>query len=310
MPDPSRDDWYFMGIDGGGSRCRSRLRDSAGRLVGSGHGGAANVYIDFDGALATIRDCIGATLRQAGLGESVAKRLNIGLGLAGASSRVMADQVEASLTGFAKVRVVNDAITACIGAHAGHDGGLIIAGTGSAGVARIGGKDTIVGGRGFVLGDEGSGARIGLEAWRRTLRAHDGLEPASDFTRKLMAQYDNDPVAVIRWGLRARSSDYGAYAPATFAAAAAGDPVARSIVDAAAFSLTELAGAIRRLGATDVALVGGIAEAMKPYLPTTADAAFSAPLMDAVEGAILLVDGTVPFRGTARRVPNAAPDRA
>ncbi len=301
MADDPKDNWYFMGIDGGGSRCRARLRDSAGRLVASGHGGSANVYIDFDGALKTIRSCIDDTLAQAGLDGSVTARLSVGLGLAGASSRLMAEQVEGALQGIAQVKVVNDAVTACIGAHAGQDGGLIIAGTGSAGVARVAGTHTIVGGRGFVLGDDGSGARIGLEAWRRALRAHDGLEDASDFTRKLMAQYDNDPVAVIRWGLRARSSDYGAYAPATFNAAAAGDPVARSIIDAAARSLTELAAALQKLGAEHMAMVGGIAEAIRPYMPAETGALFAVPLMDAVEGAILLVDGVVPFRGTSRR---------
>lgn len=301
MTDHQRDDWFFMGIDGGGSRCRARLRDGAGKLIGSGHGGSANVHIDFDGALATIQACIESTLQQSGLDASIASRLRIGLGLAGASSRVMAHQVEAALYGYAVVRVVNDAVTACLGAHAGQDGGLVIAGTGSAAVARVAGRDIIVGGRGFVLGDDGSGARIGLEAWRRALRAHDGLEPATDFTRKLMAQYEDDPIAVIRWGLRARSSDYGAYAPATFTAAAAGDPVARSIVDAAARALVELADTVRRLGAEDVAMVGGIAEAIKPYLPAQSGTIFTAPLMDAVEGAILLVDGTVPFRGAARQ---------
>ena len=48
-------------------------------------------------------------------------------------------------------------MTACIGAHAGADGGLVIAGTGSAAIARVRGKETIIGGRGFALGDDGVG---------------------------------------------------------------------------------------------------------------------------------------------------------
>ena len=291
---------YFIGVDGGGSRCRARLRDADGRLIASVHGGAANVYLDFDGALETIRACISATLRQAGLDESVGAATRVGLGLAGAGSRAIAEQVESAFEGYAAVRVSNDGVTACLGAHAGQDGGLIIAGTGSAGIARLAGEDRIIGGRGFVLGDDGSGARIGLEAWRRALRAHDGLEPQTAFTAKLMGQFDNDPAAVIRWGLRAKSSDYGAYAPATFTAAAAGDPVALSIVAGAAAALGELALAVEALGAERLALVGGIADAIRPHLPADLAERLAVPLLDALEGAILLVGGRVPYLGTTR----------
>lgn len=300
MPHDVADELY-LGIDGGGSRCRARLRDGTGRLLASTHGGSANVHVDFDGAVATIRDCIDQTLNQAGLDRSDQARTRLGLGLAGASARATAEQVEAALGEWAAVHVVNDAVTACLGAHAGEDGGLVIAGTGSAGVARLGGVDTIIGGRGFVLGDDGSGARIGLAAWRRALRAHDGMEPHTDFTRKLMAQYDDDPVAVIRWAQRARSSDYGAYAPATFTAAAADDAVALDIVHDAALALGELVGAIHALGAARIALVGGIAEAIRPYLPTDVAQNLSPALMDALEGAILLVGGSVPFRAATRK---------
>lgn len=289
----------YIGVDGGGSRCRARLRDGSGRLLGSVHGGSANVHVDFDNAVATIRGCVDDLLRQAGLDRS-RYRVHLGLGLAGASSRHTAEQVEAALGSWADVKVVNDAVTACIGAHGGQDGGLVIAGTGSAGVARVRGVDTIIGGRGFVLGDDGSGARIGLAAWRRALRAHDGMEAHTDFTRKLMAQYEDDPVAIIRWGQRARSSDYGAYAPATFTAAGAGDAVALDIVYDAAHALAELVAAVRNLGAERISMVGGIAEAIRPYLPVDAAESLSAPLMDALEGAILLVGGTVPFRGAGR----------
>ena len=181
--------------------------------------------------------------------------MHLGLGLAGVSNATIAREVADALPGFAAVRCSNDAVTACLGAHEGRDGGLVIAGTGSAGLALIGGRETFVGGRGFLLGDDGSGARIGLDAWRRALRAHDGLEPHTPLTRALMAEHRDDPAAVIRWGLKARSVDYGTYAPAVFAAAALGDPIALDIVGTAARAMSELAAAVRRHGATCVALL-------------------------------------------------------
>ena len=284
----------FMGIDGGGSTCRARLRDATGLLVGEALGGSANVYLDFAGALAAIRGCVAAALAAAGLPQGAGGRLSLGLGLAGVSSPTIAAEVAAALEGFASVRVANDAVTACLGAHRGGDGGLVIAGTGSAGLALVGGRDTVIGGRGFLLGDDGSGARMGLDAWRRALRAHDGLEAHTPYTRGLMARFGDDPAAVVRWGLAARSSDYGAEAPACYAAAAAGDAVALSIVRGAAASLAELMLAVRRLGAERVAMVGGGAAAVRPYLPATLAASLSEPLTDARDGAILLAGGRLP----------------
>ena len=284
----------FMGIDGGGSTCRARLRDGNGALLAESLGGSANVYLDGAGALAVIRTCIADALAGAGVPAAARRRLRLGLGLAGVSSPAIAAEVAAALDGFGSVRVSNDAATACLGAHGGADGGLVIAGTGSAGLALIGGREIVVGGRGFLLGDDGSGARIGLDAWRRALRAHDGLEPHTPFTRALMGRFGDDPAAVIRWGLRARSADYGAEAPACFAAAAAGDAVASSIVSAAAAALAELVEALRRHGAERIAMVGGGAAAIRPYLPDGVASGLSEPLGDPRDGAILLAGGRLP----------------
>ncbi len=285
----------FMGIDGGGSTCRVRLRDASGALLSEAVGGSANVYLDRAGALAAIRDTIAKAMVEAGLSDADRSRMSLGLGLAGVSSPAIAAETEASLDGYAAVRVSNDAVTACLGAHGGADGGLVIAGTGSAGVALVGGRETVIGGRGFILGDDGSGARIGHDSWRRTLRAHDGLEPHTGFTRALMARFGDDPAAVVRWGLTARSADYGAEAPACFDAAAAGDAVALSIVTKAAAALAELVEALRRLGAVRIAMVGGGAAAIGVYLPPGIAESLSPPLGDARDGAILLAGGRLPF---------------
>lgn len=290
------DDALAMGVDGGGSTCRARLRDGAGALLAEAVGGSANVYLDRAGAIAAIRGCVAAALDAAGLASAAGVRL--GLGLAGVSSPTIAAevaaQVGAALPGFAAVRVSNDAVTACLGAHGGADGGLVIAGTGSAGLMLAGGRELFVGGRGFLLGDDGSGARIGLDAWRRALRAHDGLEAHSLYTRELMARFGDDPAAVIRWGLSARSAEYGAEAPGCFAAAAAGDAVALSIVRGAAASLAELVAAVRRLGAERVCLVGGGAAAMRAHLPAEVASSLCDPLRDARDGAVLLAGGRLP----------------
>jgi glucosamine kinase len=191
------------------------------------------------------------------------------------------------------VCAANDATTACIGAHAGGDGGLVIAGTGSAAIARVGGAETIIGGRGFALGDDGSGSHIGLDAMRSAMRAFDGLAPASALTDDILAEFGEDPVAMMNWALQAKPGDFGAFAPRVFERAASHDPIALGIVNAAARAIGALIRGVVALGAERVALVGGVGDAMRPYFEPDVAARLSPPLYDPTDGAILLVGGVV-----------------
>ena len=119
----------FLGVDDGASRCRARIRDAAGALVAEVEGPGGNMYVDFEGAIATARAQIEAVCAKAGLAAADRARLALGLGLAGLSSADDAKRVEARFEGMAGVRAANDAVTACLGAHGGADGALVIAGT-------------------------------------------------------------------------------------------------------------------------------------------------------------------------------------
>ena len=217
----------------------------------------------------------------------------IGLGLAGFKDGSDQTRVAAAFPGFRLVRAANDATTACIGAHAGADGGLVIAGTGSAAIARVGGTETIIGGRGFTLGDDGSGAHIGLDALRSAMRAFDGLAPVSALTDDILAEFGGDPVAMMNWARQAKPGDFGAFAPRVFERAAGLDPVAIEIAERAARAIRALTQGVVALGAERVALVGGVGEALRPYLEPDIAARLSAPLYDATDGAILFVGGVI-----------------
>lgn len=276
----------FVGVDGGGSRCRVRVRDARGVVVASGEGGAANVYLDFDAAIRTIRGSVQSALAQ--IEDRHSKTVHLGAGLAGVSSAKVADQVAHALEDLGRVTVCHDGEIACMGAHDGRDGGLVIAGTGSAGVMRVNGRMTAVGGRGFILGDDGSGARLGLEAWRRALRAYDGFEPQTPLTRALLATHDGDVVAVIRWGRAARSTDFAETVPLVLSHAADGDPLACELAATSGRSLAELGATLVRLGAPRLCLTGGLAGPIRPYLPEAFRDALHEPIRDALDGALLL----------------------
>jgi len=283
----------YLGVDGGATRSRARLRDADGEALAEASGTAANIHVDFDAAVAVLRAVVAEVMAKRGLAAADRARIAIGFGLAGIEDPSDATQVVEAFPGFRLIRAANDAVTACIGAHAGADGGLVIAGTGSAAIARVNGKETIIGGRGFTIGDGGSGSHIGLEAMRAAMRAFDRLGPKSALTADIIDRFGADAVEMMRWARHAAPGDFGAFAPTVFSRAAEGDPVARKIALRAAGAIGALARGAVALGAERVALVGGAGDALRPYLEPQIAALLLAPLHDACDGAILLVGGVI-----------------
>jgi glucosamine kinase len=282
-----------LGVDGGATRSRARLRDANGKLIAEATGAAANIHVDFDAAAAALRALVDAALISAGLNQANAGSIAVGLGLAGFKGEADQTRISAVFPRFLRVRAGNDATTACIGAHAGADGGLIIAGTGSAAIARVRNKETIIGGRGFALGDDGSGSHIGLDAMRAAMRAYDRIGAESALTDDLIGHFNSDPVAMMNWALSAKPGDFGGFAPRVFEHAGEGDPIALEIVRTAARAIGVLTRGVVALGAERVALVGGVGEALRPYFEPDIAARLTPPLYDPTDGAILFAGGAV-----------------
>ena len=277
---------FYLGIDGGGTRCRGRLRDARGALLGEAEGDMANIHQDFDRALTSI-----LSVARAVAGSVPLANIRAGLGLAGATGPEQCARVEAANLPFASIRCDSDAYIACLGAHNGGDGGIVIAGTGSAGLALVKGQRLSVGGHGFALGDQGSGAVIGRALVQHALLAHDGIVPHTGITREIMGHFQDTPAAAIEWSRTALSRDYAAFAPLAFVAAQAGDGAALAILRAAAQGLADIARQLQRAGAPRLSLIGGLGLAIKPFLPDAMAAAFEPPLAEPVEGAILMARG-------------------
>jgi glucosamine kinase len=284
---------WSLGVDAGATRCRARLRGEDGAALAEAEGPAANAYVNFERAAEVARAVVEETIRRAGLTLDQTSEVKLGLGVAGVGSAEEAARFASHFDGFAEVRVVNDAVAACVGAHGGKDGGLIIVGTGSAGIARVAGAETIVGGRGFHLGDDGSASRLGLEAARAAIRAADGLGPETDLTKQIRSRFA-DPLAMLHWAATATPRDYGEFAPLALQAAAAGDDLARALVADSAAAVAILVRRVEALGAERVAMVGGLGEALRPFLDADVAARILTPLFDPTDGAIALVGGVLP----------------
>jgi N-acetylglucosamine kinase-like BadF-type ATPase len=88
---------YFLGVDGGATRCRARVRGCSGERLADAEGPAANIYVDFDGALAVVHEVVSGAMVGAGLSTDDRARTALGFGLAGVSEELTAAQVIAAI---------------------------------------------------------------------------------------------------------------------------------------------------------------------------------------------------------------------
>jgi glucosamine kinase len=276
----------FLGIDAGGTHCRARLVDGAGEVLGSGRAGPANLTLGIERAHRAIMAASTEAFVAAGLGRSALRHTHAGMGVAGIDDPRLAKAIAQCRFGFASVTLRSDAIAACLGAHGERDGGLLILGTGSQGIVRLGRRFRRVGGWGFMISDQGSAAVLGHTALRRALLAHDGVIPASPLTRRLMRRFDNDPKKMLPWARQATPSQWGEISPLVFAAADRGDLVGSQLVADAIADVGRILERMRALGAQRIVLVGGLADAYDKRLPQRWARWLVPPQRDALAGAI------------------------
>ena len=278
----------FVGVDGGGTGCRARIEDAEGSLLGTGIAGPAALRIGVDRALAEVEKACRVALEEAGLGPNVLGSVHASVGLAGIGRKGVLEQLELRPHPFRSVIYAHDATIACIGAHGARDGGIVIVGTGSVGFAVVGGREVRVGGYGFPISDEGSGADLGLHAIRLALRAYDERAVETSLTRDVMMRFHNDPFEVVAWMDHATATDYATFAPLVMRHADAGDPVARRIVRDAAEQIDELVRRLSECGASRIALLGGLASSMQPWLAPDVQRRLVPVEGDALDGALHL----------------------
>ena len=278
----------FIGVDGGASCCRARIRDMQGNLLGEGYGGPANIHFDLDLAAQSIRSASEAAARSAGLDERSLHRAHAGLGLAGAGMKSASDGLRSKLSPFASVVLETDAYIAWLGAHQAEDGGIVILGTGSCGLAVIGGRRVTVGGYGAEVSDEAGGHRLGREALRRALWAFDGRAETTALSTAILKRFEWDPAKIVCFAARANPADYAEFAPLVFEYAAAKDSLAVAIVQEAAEAATCIIERLKDVGCPTISLVGGLAEPLTKWLPTHVRRLLSAARSDPLDGAILM----------------------
>lgn len=257
----------YLGIDGGGSKCRVVIVDAADRLLGEGLGGPANPLRGMKVATDSILTATQQALLAAGMTFNDMSRLIAGAGLAGVNMPQYFQLFSEWQHPFAEFHLTTDLHTACIGSHKGADGAVIIIGTGSCGLADVNGQCLDVGGHGFPYGDNGSGAWFGNQLVHHVLLDKDQIGAPTLMTNLLSEALGvSSTLEIVSQFMHATPTVFARYAPLVFTAAEQGDAVAAEIIQAGARHIDNIALRLLSLKPERLSLIGGLAYKVQPYL--------------------------------------------
>ncbi|MBM0275243.1 N-acetylglucosamine kinase [Micromonospora tarensis] len=250
-----------LGLDAGGTSSRAVVATRDGTVVGRGTAGPGNPTSA--GPAAARR--IGAGGARALAEHDPSAVLGGVAGIAGAGIMTDPELTAAFDQEWARqgltcpVTIVGDAVTAFAAGTPASSGAVLIAGTGAV-AARI--DDWRVSrtadGLGWLLGDEGSGLWLGLQAVRSVARAWSGPTVPAGLAAAVAAQAGaTNCDELVRWAGRQQPAAFATLAPLVCAHATAGDALAERLTTEAA---TRLVATLGELGPPDgpVVLAGSL----------------------------------------------------
>lgn len=278
---------YLIGVDGGGTGCRAVVCDRTGKQLGIGKSGPANIMTDFDNAQDNIISACADAFSSAQIPVSELSSADAYLGLAGANAGDYSERTAQNLP-FRNCIVENDAVTWLQGAIGNADGAVAIIGTGSVFIYRVNGEVKTVGGWGYMVGDLGSGSRLGRALLQETLLTYDGIHDGSDLTAKVLAQFDNDPNDIVEYAHKAQPGEFGTFAPLIFEYAKSRDPIAQTILRKAVNDVEETLDAILIDKNQKFCMLGGLGKLYADLINSNLKKRIQPPLGDALTGAASL----------------------
>jgi glucosamine kinase len=284
---------YLIGIDGGGTGTRARLGDVQGRVLATGHAGPSALGQGVQQAWQHVEQALNDASRQAGLEPLQFGQCAIALGLSGAHVASRRQAFLASAPAFGHLSLFDDGSTTLHGALRGAPGAVIAAGTGSIGEAlRPDGRRVTVGGWGFGVGDEGSGAWLGMRAMRVAHRVQDGRLPSGPLAEAMFGVAGRDRAALLAWAECSGQAAYASLAPLVFELETRDDAAAR-LVEHAVQALESMAAALDPSGRLPLVVTGSVGLRLRPRLGAALQARLVEPAGDAADGALWLAQAAL-----------------
>lgn len=188
---------YYIGIDGGGTKTKFDLFDSDKNSIASIttptiHPAQAS-FKEVVSVLNTAKEKLLANIND----RDYVLKVGAGLGGYGINADYRKKLEDEFSTVFEEFKLYSDAYAAMLGALAGEDGILMIAGTGSIALAKVGDETFRCGGFGYRYGDEGSAYSIGKALISRALKEADGRLDKSIISDLVADYFDNIGINII-----------------------------------------------------------------------------------------------------------------
>jgi len=280
---------FVIGIDGGGTATRARLTYASGALLANAEAGPSALGQGVDQAWTNVLCAIDLAFEAARLRDWRYDECAVGLGLAGAIVETHRQKFLDVARRFSRLALASDGFTALLGAHRGGPGVVVAAGTGSIGEALLAdGAHVSIGGWGYPVGDEGSGAWLGMHAMRHAQQVVDRRTAAGPLARAIHAAAGSTRDALLSWCERAGQNAYAALAPFVFETERS-DPFSAELLDRAARALDDLATTLDPAGDLPLVVSGSIGVRLHPRLAPRVRARLVEPHGDPLDGALQLI---------------------
>jgi N-acetylglucosamine kinase-like BadF-type ATPase len=256
---------YIIGVDCGGTKTDARAYDLNDLERARGLTGPGNPALGFSAAAENIKEAILQCRRNFKEQGFEGNCRCIYLGVAGIEIGENKNKLENLISETFQCKVVglHDSELTHAAMLQGEDGIITIAGTGSVSYGQVKGKTGKTGGWGHILGDEGSGYWIALEALKRMTREQDDGKIPSKLSLKIINRFEFVTVD----GMKEFIHGADKYAIAAVAKVVAelseqGDPTATKILDCAALDLAEQTARLHKkldvVGPITVGISGGV----------------------------------------------------
>ncbi len=280
---------FLIGVDGGGTGTRVRIADRSGRLLAQGSAGPSALGQGVEAAWEHILSAIQAAFHSVGQSTPSWSECAMGAGLSGISNLPRRDRFLVMNPGFARIALESDAYTALLAAHGGRPGAMVASGTGSVGeVLYANGVRKQVGGWGFPVGDEGSGAWLGLRAMAHAQAAIDGRASPGPLAARIHHQCGCRREDLQQWCTRSAQFEYAQLAQLVFACAD-NDPFADALLARAAQAIEDMALALDPSASLPLAIFGSVGRVLLPRLTSATQARCVESERDAAHGALTLI---------------------
>lgn len=226
---------YYLGIDGGGTKTTALLCDETLRPLASFVGREINYQaVGMETARLHLKETLDGLFLQTG---PLPLRAAF-IGLSALSDRAPEALTEAFCEGIVKCDTVAMDSDVMIGLEAMETEGaaaFAVCGTGSMVAGRLpDGTLLHTGGWGWLLGDEGSGYRMAVDALRAAVSGYEGSAEATMLTKAAFEYYKlsaMEDLIGLFYDPTPERSEIASFCPVLFACAGSGDAAAMRIID-------------------------------------------------------------------------------